>query len=121
LHAAGKRPAGFPGPRYPGFRRDDALRNLLIVYGLGAGRLWWVYPPSPLPATIAAGALLVVATGLAAHAARRRNRRRRSQWESIAPRPITHGGAGLATARWDRRPADRAPTEDFEADLKMGW
>jgi hypothetical protein len=97
------------------------LRNLLIVYGLGAGWLWWVYAPSPLPVTIVAGALLAVATGLAAHAARRRNRRRRSQWESISPRLITHGGAGLATARWDRRPADRAPDEDFEADLKMGW
>lgn len=97
------------------------LRNLLIVYGLGAGWLWWVYAPNPLPVTVAAGVLLALATGVAAHAARRRNRRQRSEWEGIAPRLITHGGAGLATARWDRRQAGRARDEDFEADLKMKW
>jgi len=97
------------------------LSHLLLSYGLGAVYLWWLTAPMSSAASLATAIPLFAVTALLFWLMWRRACRLRSEWESLAPRLVTHGGFGAGGSRWDRRSGARGAPEDFETHVGGGW
>jgi len=90
-----------------------------IVYGLGGAWLWWLAYAKGTVQAVTGVALGIVTTAVIV-GARRRAKRRRSPWESISSRAITHGGPG--TSRWNRDASEKPnDPNDFEAHVGGGF